>query len=94
VSCDILGLKESFKGSCFGHVVSKGWQYGIVEEKVCKDMIFTSIKNAQFDIKKCNTWLKKSSKGKQQWNKACMDVGIQPRKLNTLIKTKLVFNVN
>jgi hypothetical protein len=40
MSCDILRLKESFNGSCFGHLFSKGCQYGIVEEKVCKDMIF------------------------------------------------------
>jgi len=94
MSCDILGLKESFNGSCFGHVFFKGCQYGIVEEKVCKDMIFVSINNAQFDFQKCITWSKKSRKGKQQWNKVCMDVGIQPKKLNTLIKTRLVLNVN
>jgi len=47
------------------------------------------IKNVQFDIKKCITWSKKSGKGKQQWNKACMDVGIQPRNLNTLVKTSV-----
>jgi hypothetical protein len=94
VNCDILRLKESFNGNCFGHVLSMGCQYGIIEEKVCKNMKFVLIKNAQFDIQKCITWLKKSSKGKQKWNKACMDVGIQPRKLNTLLKTRLVFNVN
>jgi hypothetical protein len=54
-------------------------------------MRFVSIKNAQFDIQKCITWSKKSSKGKQEWNKVCMDVGIQPRKLNAPIKTRLVF---
>jgi hypothetical protein len=26
-------------------------------------------------------------KGGQKWSKACIDVGIQPRKLNALIKT-------
>jgi hypothetical protein len=78
MSCDILGLKESFNGSCFGHVFSKGCQYGIVEEKVCKDMIFMSIKNAQFDIQKCITWSKKSGKGNQQWNKACRMLEFNP----------------
>lgn len=76
VNCDILRLKESFNGNCFGHVLSKGCQYGIIEEKVCKNMKFVSIKNVQFDIKKCITWLKNSGKGKQKWNNACLDVGI------------------
>ncbi len=76
VNCDILGLKESFNGSCFGHVLCKGCQYGIVEENICKDMRFVSIKNAQFEIQKCITWLKKFGKGNQEWNKVCMDVRI------------------
>jgi hypothetical protein len=84
-------IVNCFNGNCFGHVLSKGCQYGIIEEKVCKNMKFVSIKNAQFDIQKCITWLKKSGKGKQKWNKVCMDAGIQPKKLNTLLKTRLVF---
>ncbi len=53
-------------------------------------MIFTSIKNSQFDIQKCITWPKKFGKGRQKWNKECMDARIDPKKLNTL----LVFYVN
>jgi hypothetical protein len=36
VSCDNLGLDESFNGSCFGHAFSKARQYGIAKEKDCK----------------------------------------------------------
>jgi hypothetical protein len=59
------GLEESFNGSCFGHVFSRACQYGIVEEKVCKDMIVVSIKNAQSNIRKCIIWLKRFDKDKQ-----------------------------
>ncbi len=76
VNCDILRLKESFNGNCFGHVLSKGCQYGIIEEKVCKNMKFVSIKIEQFDIQKCITWLKKSGKGRLEWNKTCIDARI------------------
>ncbi len=36
MSCDILGLKESFNGCCFGHVFSKGCQYGLLKRKFVK----------------------------------------------------------
>jgi hypothetical protein len=36
VSCDNLGLDESFNGSCFGHAFPKVCQYGIAKEKDCK----------------------------------------------------------
>jgi hypothetical protein len=35
VSCDMSGLEESFKGSCFGHAFFKACQYVTTEEKVC-----------------------------------------------------------
>ncbi len=30
-------------------------------------------------------------KDKQKWNKACMDARIHPKRLNTPIKTRLIF---
>jgi hypothetical protein len=54
-------------------------------------MRFTSIKNAQSNNKKCITWPKKFGKGRQKWNKECMDARIDPRKLHTPINTMLVF---
>jgi hypothetical protein len=36
----------------------------------------------------------KFGKGKQKWNKARMDVKIHPKKLNTPIKTMIIFNIN
>jgi hypothetical protein len=64
------------------------WDY---KGESLQKMRFTSIKNAQFDIKKCITGPKKFGKGKQEWNKECMDARIDPRKLNAPINTMLVF---
>jgi hypothetical protein len=45
--CEVLGLYENFKGSCFGHVFSKACQYYVVtNEKVYKNFKFISIKSA------------------------------------------------
>ncbi len=73
VSCDILGLTKSFEGRYFGHAFSKAYQYVSTNEKVCKGLKDVSIKITQFDLQKCVTLLKKSRKGKQEWNKAYVD---------------------
>ncbi len=44
INCDILGVEESFNGTCFGHVFSKTCQYATTEKKVCKNLKFVSIK--------------------------------------------------
>jgi hypothetical protein len=64
VNCESLGLEERFQSTCFGHVFSKACQYGIVKEKVCKDLKYVYIKFAQGDLQKCITWLNKSKKGR------------------------------
>ncbi len=46
------------------------------------------IKSIEVNLQKCITWRKKFGKGRQEWNKACFEIGIGPRKLNTLVKTK------
>ncbi len=88
VNYEFLGLEESFQGICFGHVFSKACKYGITEEKMCKDLKYVSIKSIQTNLQKCITWLKKSRKGKKEWNKACVETSIHPKKLNTLGKTR------
>jgi hypothetical protein len=45
INCDILGVEESFNETCFGHVFSKTCQYTTIEEKVCKNLKFISIKS-------------------------------------------------
>jgi hypothetical protein len=67
---------KKFQGTCFGHAFSKTCQHATIEEKVCKNLKFVSIKSVQFDIKKCITWPKRSRIGRQEWSKACIDAGI------------------
>ncbi len=42
------------------------------------------------NVHKCITWLKKFSKGRQAWEKAYVDSGLSPYKLNTFVKTRYV----
>ncbi len=79
ISCDMLGLEESFQGICFGHAFSKACQYVTTKEFFCKDLQYVSIKSVQRDLHKCITWPKKSSK----WEKACENSSLFPQKLNT-----------
>jgi hypothetical protein len=88
VNYESFGLGESFQGTCFGHVFSKACQYGITKGKVCKDLKYVSFKSIRANLQKCIIWFKKSRKGRQKWNKACVDISIHPRKLNTPVKTK------
>ncbi len=50
VKCDMLGLEESFQGTCFGHAFSKARQYATIEEKVCKDLWYVLIKFVQANL--------------------------------------------
>jgi hypothetical protein len=52
ISC---GLEEAFQGICFGHAMSKAYQYGMVNEKVSFGLHEILIKFAQTKIKKCIT---------------------------------------
>jgi hypothetical protein len=83
-----LGLLEPFDGSCLGHALSKVCEYAITNDKMCIGLSYAFIKDVQGAIQKCITWPKKSGKGKQAWDKACIDFKIRPRKLNTHVKIK------
>jgi len=43
-NCEVLGLEESFNGIYFGHAFSKACEYATIENKVCKDLKYVSIK--------------------------------------------------
>jgi hypothetical protein len=45
IKCEFLGLDESFQCTCFGHVVSKECMYVTIDEKICKNLRFISIKS-------------------------------------------------
>ena len=77
---------------CYVKSMSKACQYATSDEKVCRGNAYVSIRTAQADIQKCITWPKKSGKGRQEWEKACIDAGMRPRKLNTPVKTRLDYS--
>jgi hypothetical protein len=76
VNCKYLGIEESLQGTCFGHAFSKACQYGTAEEKNCKNLKYVYIKSTQINLWKCIIWPKKFRKGKHEWNKACIEIGI------------------
>lgn len=75
-SYESFGLKEIFQEICFNHVFSKASQYYTTNGKVCKNMKFVFIEYTQENLQKCIIWPKKIGKGKYEWNKACVKVGI------------------
>jgi hypothetical protein len=58
---------------------------------VCKDLKYVYVKFVHVDLQKCIICPKNSGKGRQKWNKACVENGIFCRKLNTLVKTRYSF---
>jgi hypothetical protein len=50
VSCQNLGLKDAFQGTCFGHTMSKVCQYGTMDDKVSIGLHEVSIKLGQNDV--------------------------------------------
>jgi hypothetical protein len=44
VKCETLGLKEKFHGTCCDHASSKACQYATINDKVCKNLKYVSIK--------------------------------------------------
>jgi hypothetical protein len=50
VSHDILGLEESYQGTCSGHAFSKACQYVTTNEKVCKNLTYVLIKIIQRNL--------------------------------------------
>jgi hypothetical protein len=53
-----------------------------------------NVKDVHVALQKMITlWIKKSEKGRQEWEKACIQCGMPPRKLKTVIKTKFASKV-
>jgi len=91
VSCNNLELLEPFDGPCSAHALSKVCQYAMINEKMYTSLSYTFIKYIQGVIQKCITWPKKMGKGKQTWDKVCIDSKLKPIQLNTLVKMRLRF---
>ena len=56
---------------------------------MCKGMKEVSLKNAQKSLQSCITWTKKLGKGRQEWDKACIDVRLPPMKTRFASKVVL-----
>jgi hypothetical protein len=67
---------------------SKACQYATIDEFFCKNLKFV-----QSNLQKYITWLKKSKKDKQEWNKACSNSKLPLRKLNILMKISKLSNL-
>jgi len=70
--------------------MSKVCQY---DNKVYKGLMQVDVKDAQAILQKTITRTKKSSKGRQEWEKVCIECGLLFRKLKTLVKTRFLFKV-
>ncbi len=73
VTCEVLGLDESFQGICFGPVFFKACWYVTIVKNV--DLFLSSL-FIQSNLQKCIIWLKKIEKGIWKWNKACLEYNL------------------
>jgi hypothetical protein len=60
----------------------------LLMKKCAKNLRYVFIKANKANLQKNITWPKKFGRGRQELTKACVDFGIHPRKLNTLVKTR------
>jgi hypothetical protein len=84
VTCETLGVMETFQGTYFGHAFFKACQYTIVGEKVSRGLKYVFVKYALKSSQTCITWHKMLGKGRHEsWMKACITIGLKLKKLNT-----------
>lgn len=93
VLCAPLQLPEPYAGTCFGNVMSKACESATSDQKVCSRMREVSIEAAVATLKKIISWTTRSETRRHEWLKACVDVGLPPRKLRTPIKGRFAGNV-
>jgi len=73
--------------------MSKVCQYAIYNHKVFKGLMQVSVNDAQTTLQKIITWTKKFSRSRQEWEKVCIECGLLPQKMKTLIKTRFTSKV-
>jgi hypothetical protein len=88
VSCDMLGLEESFRALVFGIHFPRLANMLQTQEKVCKDLRYVWIKFVQGNLQQCITKPKKIGKGRQKWENTCVNLRFLPQKLNILMKIR------
>ncbi len=93
ISCGVFQLEKPYSWVYFGHVLSKVCQYAINEDVVCQGMKEIFLKKSQSTFQKTIMWMKKSGKGRQEWETTRHQVVLPPWKLKILVKTKFVLEV-
>ncbi len=83
-----LKLQQVYECMCFDHIMSKACYYATNDENVTTNLKQVNVKVAQGNLQKTITWTKKSKKGRQEWERECVERGLQPQKLKTLVKTR------
>ncbi len=83
----VIGFGKKIQNNFFNSAFLKTCQYVTLNERVCKSLKYAFIKFAKENLEKCITKPNKSRKDKQKWNRACIDLSLCPRKLNTLMTT-------
>jgi hypothetical protein len=78
VSCELLQLPSPFSGTCFGYAISNACQHAINDIKLVVGMKEVNVAKAQNALQKTITWTKKLSKGRQEGELACKEVGLEP----------------
>ncbi len=64
VDCCPLKLQQVYEGMCFGHIMSKAYQYVTNDEKVIVGLKQVNVKATQGNLQKIITWTKKSGNGR------------------------------
>ncbi len=67
----------------FGQIMSKACQYAINDEKMIASLKQVNVKVAHGNLQKIITWTKKSGKGRQKWERACVERRLWLQKLKT-----------
>jgi hypothetical protein len=76
VSYKVLGLVKPFIRSCWGHTMSKCFEYAINNTKVSTSLTLISIRTCHSILLKTIILTKKHGKGLQEWKKACLETNI------------------
>lgn len=93
ISCDLLSFGSACEGTCWSYIISKACQYATNDVKVCFGFREVLVTDVQASLQKTTTWTKKIGKGRIEWNKACVDSSLRPRKLKTLVKIRFASKV-
>lgn len=94
VMSNVLGLNWPYSRACFGHHMSLVCEYATNHDKIFVSMKKISLKQAQANLEKTITWMKKKlGRVRQEWKKASIEVGLLIKKLKTQVKTQFAIKI-